>query len=276
MTVRCPRCGTLYERPARARLGAGTTFRCARCRHIFDTRPAEPTALSADASLEADDDGPEFTFGDEEVLEVPPPKPPPRAAAPEPARSGAMPARFALRALFTVTLGYAILSVYLYTHPDRTAQLLGRLPVLGAPLVETRLSPASILLADVRGDYRRVKGEQLVFVISGTAVNNASVAVRGIQVEGKIRASEELRKVVFCGAAPRDVQDLSLREIALLQTLEPPKDWALAPGEQASFVIVFPGPPPDLKDFAAEVVAVRTPQRGAGGLVAGGPRPSGP
>src|SRR5262245_51761392 len=263
MTVRCPRCGTLYERPARARLGSGSTFRCARCRHVFDARPTEP-AVSGDLALEPEDDGPEFTFGnEEEVLEVPPPRPATQAPASEPPRSGAVPARFALRALLTITLGYAVLSVYLYTHPDRTAQLLGRLPVLGAPLVETRLSPASIQLADVRGDYRRVKGEQLVFVISGTAVNNASVAVRGIQVEGKIRAAEELRKVVFCGAAPRDVQDLSLREIALLQTLEPPKDWALAPGEQANFAIVFPSPPADLKDFAAEVVAVRAPRRPA-------------
>jgi hypothetical protein len=67
--------------------------------------------------------------------------------------------------------------------------------------------------------------------------------------------------VVFCGAAPRAVQDLSLREIALLQTLEPPKDWTLAPGGQADFLVAFTGPPPELKEFTAEVVAVQAPAR---------------
>jgi len=69
--------------------------------------------------------------------------------------------------------------------------------------------------------------------------------------------AEQQRQVAFCGAAPRDVRDLSVREIALLQTLEPPKDWTVAPGEQTTFLVVFVGPPPNLREFAAEVVAVQ-------------------
>jgi hypothetical protein len=86
--------------------------------------------------------------------------------------------------------------------------------------------------------------------------------VKGIQVEGRIKGAEEQRQVVFCGAARPDVQNLSLREIALLQTLEPPKDWTLAPSDETSFVVVFPGPPTDLTEFSAEVVAVQAPSRG--------------
>ena len=48
-----------------------------------------------------------------------------------------------------------------------------------------------------------------------------------------------------------------MREIALLQTLEPPKDWSVAPGEQTSFLVVFVGPPAELREFVAEVVAVQ-------------------
>jgi rubredoxin len=258
VTVRCPRCGTIYRQPGRARRGASSTYRCARCRHVFDGTADEPELLTA-AGARTDDDPP-FTFGDEEAEEddPPPAAPPPRGRV---TREPSTPARFALRALLAVTVGYATLSVYLYTHPESTRQLLEQIPILGPTLAERRLHPDIIQLADVRGEYQRVKGDRLVFVISGTAVNGSPVPVRGIQIEGRIIGGTDQRQVVFCGATPRDVHDLSLREISLLQTLEPPKDWALAPGDQASFMIVFAGPPPDLHEFAAEVVAVQAPGR---------------
>jgi len=62
------------------------------------------------------------------------------------------------------------------------------------------------------------------------------------------------------------VQDLSLREIALLQTLEPPKEWTLAPGDQTGFLVVFAQPPTDLHEFGAEVVAVQAPPRRGGAV----------
>src|SRR5207302_9831421 len=105
--------------------------------------------------------------------------------------------------------------------------------------------------------YQRWKGDRLVFATSRTAITNAPVAVRGTQIEGRTSAAEEQRQVAFCGAAPRDVRDLSVREIALLQTLEPPKNWTVAPGEQTTFLVVFVGPPPNLREFAAEVLAVQ-------------------
>ena len=256
MTVRCPRCGTTYRRPARTRFGADATFRCARCRHVFEATGEEPALTSEDDEVLSEDtfvDEPAFTFGD---------APPPAASeARAPAARGTGVARFAVRALVAVTLGYAVLSIYLYTHPEAIRRTFGGVPVLGPSLVETRVNPASIQLADVHGEYQRVKADQLVFVISATAMNNAQIPVRGIQVEGRVQGEKEERQVVFCGAARRDVRDLSSREIALLQTLEPPRDWVLAPGEQASCQVVFTDPAADLRAFVVEVVAVQAPPR---------------
>ena len=126
-------------------------------------------------------------------------------------------------------------------------------------------------LANVRGAYQRVKGDRLVFVITGSALNGSAVPVKSVRVEGRIVGATEERQVVFCGAAPREVTDLSVREIALLQTLEPPKEWTLAPGEQANFLIAFTEPPAELREFAAQVVAVQAPPR-RGGSWAGPPR----
>jgi predicted Zn finger-like uncharacterized protein len=261
MTVQCPRCGTRYRQPARSGLDADTTYRCARCRHVFDALPDEPVMLESDedaddeARFTFEEEAPDERFADDEDAEAEEPDEPAGARR-------ATPARFALRALLGVTLAYAVLSVYLHTHPDEARQTLRRVPLLGARLTETRLHPAHIQLGNLRGEYQRVQGDRLVFVISGTATNNAPIPVRGIQIEGRIKGAQEQRQVVFCGVAQRDIQNLSLREIALLQTLEPSKDWSLAPGEQASFVVVFAGPPTDLSEFAAEVVAVQAPTRG--------------
>jgi len=256
MTIECPRCGTVYRRPARAELGADATYRCARCRHVFDVARDEP-AVTEDEETGHE---PEFTFEEEDDAGVEPEAAPVKPEAPPTAR-GTSPARFAVRSILLVTLIYAVASVYLYTHPEATREALRGVPVIGTRLTETRLHPSTIQLSDVHGAYQRVQGDRLVFVISGAAVNNSPVPVRSIQVEGRITGAQEQRQVVFCGAAPRDVQDLSLREIALLQTLEPPKDWALAPGEQTNFLVVFAAPPTDLREFTAEVVAVQAPSR---------------
>ena len=283
MTVRCPACGTLYRRPARAARGA-PTFRCVRCGHVFDAVPDEPDATPdagevpedeiAEAFVDGDDDAERFTFDDagpEEPDDEPPPAEKRRAsraeddeaeaepepeADPEPRRQ-TTPARFAVRMLLIVSLGYAILSAYLYTHVDTAYRLLADVPVIGTRLVERRLSPAVIQLAGLRGEYIRVKGDELVFAIAGTAVNGGTIPVRGLRIEGWVTGPAEVRHTVTVGARPRQIADLSLREIGLLQALEPPTTWSLAPGETIPFLIVFPEPTEDLREFGARVVNVR-------------------
>lgn len=270
MTVRCPRCGTLYRRPARFRHESDATFRCARCRHVF--APGEHEAGLGEPSLEDDD---RFSFAEEdkddepafEIAPSPPPSPrpepppadeeKPRAAEPGMSSTG----RFALRSLLAVTLGYGVLSIYLFTHAEVARNLLAGVPVLGSRLVEARLHPSSIQLTGVRGTFQKVKGDRPVFVIAGTAINASALPTRAIQVEGRAIGANEERQVVYCGVAPRDLHDLTMREIALLQNLEPPRDWSLGPGEQTDFVVVFTAPPPDLRQFAVEVVSVQAPPR---------------
>jgi len=272
MTIRCPRCGTLYRRPLRR---GGEGYRCARCRHVFAAGGA-PVPDDEPEDVPPDDE-PAFVLGDDDAAAdeafedadrpagtrpAPPSRPARDAAAPQPPPASGSPVpRFAFRSLLGVALCYGAFSIYLVTHVDVARGLLGHIPIVGSTLVETRLHPASIQLTNVRGEYQRVKGDRLVFVVQGTAVNASPIPVRGIQVEGRISGDREERQVVFCGAAPRDVHDLSLREIALLQTLEPPADWAVGPSDQTSFLIVFANPPAEPREFTVEVVGVRAEPR---------------
>ena len=100
--------------------------------------------------------------------------------------SGSTAAQFGLRALFGVSLAYAVLSIYLYTHPRRLATSLAPLPVIGRYFADAQLGPEHIQLTEVKGEYRRVQGDAPVFVISGIAINNAAVPVRGLQIKGQV------------------------------------------------------------------------------------------
>jgi hypothetical protein len=266
MTVRCPRCDTRYRRPARAEHG---TFRCARCRHVFEATAGEPAfvAVAPEPAEVDDDDEDGFVLDEDDALD----EPAPRSARERPGRRAGRDeeetprvntaARFALRGLVLVTLTYVVVSGWLLADPPRARRVLRRIPLIGGRLGDARLPAAAIQLAHVKGEFQRVRGDHLVFVVSGRAVNASAVPVRAIQVQATVEGATTQRQTVFCGAGPRDVGDLSLREIALLQTIEPPRDWVLQPGDETAFLVVFPEPPATPTQFGAEVVAVRAPRR---------------
>jgi len=283
MTVRCPECNTRYRLPPRSRLGRNPTYRCTRCRHVFapDEEAEAPALEEPDEPAivvdDEDDDAPVFTIGpsapeadeedDDGEKDAARERRARRGAAPTPAPAEPpSPARFAARAALTVAIVYGILSIYLHTHPERARAFLGALPLIGEEMSDTRLHTGLIQLADVRGEWKRVHGDRLVFVITGTAINNAPVAVATVQIQGRVLGDRpEPPQVVYCGAAPEDVGDLGIREIELLQTLKPSSDWVLRPGGQDRFLIAFVDPPVPLTEFTAEVVAVRgTAPRGDG------------
>ena len=278
MTVRCPKCDTRYRLPPRSRLGRNPTYRCTRCRYVFaPDEEAEAPALEepeeeiGDLADEEDDqpvftvepsrpdpdDGDDEETGDELDDTTLSPRRRRSPPAPTPPASGTGPTRDAVLAAVIVMLTYGILSIYLHTHPAEAHTLFAKIPLIGDEITETRLHPGSIQLADVHGDFRRVHGDRLVFVITGTAINNAPVPIASVQVQGQIIGPQEQRQIVYCGAAPQDVTELGIREIELLQTLKPSSDWLLRPGEQDRFLVAFIDPPQPITDLVVQVVAVR-------------------
>jgi predicted Zn finger-like uncharacterized protein len=249
MTVRCPECDTTYRVPPRSQLGAHPTFRCTRCEHVCDPDDAaeEPVLLDGD---DPDDPGDDLAVDEDDAATR-------DAPDPHPVRRPRSAARFALRGLVGVTLMFALLSIYLFMHRGRVTDLLARIPVLGPDLAATRLNPSHVQLTDVRGEYARTQGDALVFVVTGRAINNAPVPVSAVEIAGSVVGDGEQRRVVYAGAAPHQVAELSEREIDLLQVLEPPENWRLLPGEEGDFLLAFVDPPVPLREFAVEVASVR-------------------
>jgi predicted Zn finger-like uncharacterized protein len=255
MTVSCPQCDTTYRVPSGTQPGIRASFRCSRCDHVFDRDEdrEEPVLLADDAELR-DEPGSTDASEPDDADDEEPGQPRRKAVG-----------RFAVRTLVGVTLAFILLSIYLFTHRGRVSGLLAEIPGAGPELTAKRLSPAHVQLTDVHGAYQRVHGDTLVFVVTGTAVNNAPVPVSAIEIQARISGAREQHRLVFAGAAPHDVHDLSAREIDLLQTLRPPHDWRLLPGEDGDFLVAFVDPPVPLKEFSAEVVAVQRGERRASG-----------
>jgi hypothetical protein len=98
-----------------------------------------------------DDDAERFTFDDaDDADDADEPRPEARSRRGTAVSGGAhgarraaprsTPARFAARMLVVVTLGYAVVSAYLYTHVDAAYQMMADVPLIGPRLVERHLS----------------------------------------------------------------------------------------------------------------------------------------
>lgn len=272
MIAACPECETRYRVPQRSKLGRSPSFRCSRCEHVFALDDAvegpvelDESDLPAEAAEEPDDDYEPVMEEEAEAMgdEQDEPKQTRRRSRgakvehdEEP--SGQSAAQFALRAMLGVTLGYGVFSIYLYTHPANLRSVLGRVPIIGASFTDPQLGPDQIQLTGVKGEYRQVQGSAVVFVVSGVAINNAPVAVRGLQIKARATGAREDSVQVYCGTQPHDVERYSVPELQMLQSLErPPAGWTLGPGQQTPFLLVFASPPPALREFSAEVTAVQ-------------------
>ena len=212
MTVRCPQCDTLYRIPPRSRLDTHPTFRCSRCEHVFDPERGRRGAAARRRSTRRPRRSSDTEPMEDDV---------PDDARPETTISTA---RFACGRRRRHARLRAPLDLPL--HSPRTRHRPGRRP--SRDRTERRGRPASIprdiQLTDVHGQYLRVQGDRLVFVITGTAVNNAPVPVSAIQIEGRVTGAGEQRRLVFAGAAPHSVEDLSE------QRDRAPPDAGAAPG----------------------------------------------
>jgi hypothetical protein len=66
-------------------------------------------------------------------------------------------------------------------------------------------------------------------------------------------------KTIYCGnvVSAKLLNDLSPRQVSVLQKMAPPRQFAVKPGESAGFVIVFMDPPSGAAELSARVVSAQ-------------------
>ena len=161
-----------------------------------------------------------------------------------------------------VVSGYAAFTFVAFFYPETTATILSRIPVLGPMLDAERPSARHIVLTKMRGGLWLTKDKQRIFAIAGRAINQADVPARSIQIEGTLlHANGQVlgQRMIFCGTetAPEVLESLTRREVNILQSLMPPKQFRVPAGEAIDFLITFTDPPSQIAEFSSRVIAAQ-------------------
>jgi predicted Zn finger-like uncharacterized protein len=157
--------------------------------------------------------------------------------------------------------GYGILTLSLFSRPERTDRWFGEVPLIKAAVRDYALS-RSVLLDNVSGSYQQIRDGKEVFVVAGQALNASREPLGAVQVAGSLYGVDGkllAEKTIYCGnvISTRVLKGLSRREVSILQELNPPRQFALDSGEASTFVIVFMDPPQGVAEFSARISAAR-------------------
>ncbi len=170
--------------------------------------------------------------------------------------------RLLILLLGLIVAGYAGLTLIASSYIEQTAGVLSHLPVLGSLLDAERPSARHIALTQMRGGFWHTKDGHQVFAIAGRAENQATAPAQRIQIEGTLLGDSGQvlsQRLIFCGTetAPEVLESLTRRQVHILQSLMPPKQFWVAAGEGVDFLIAFTDPPDRVVEFSSRVVAAQ-------------------
>jgi len=179
------------------------------------------------------------------------------AAAGSSGRSPLRPVAIGVASIAVVYLG---LAVALSQRSEAAIETLSQVPVLGRLLGGDHLLVWRLQLTGVDGGLDQIKGGRPAYVVAGRAVNTTNEDLRVIEIEGRLLANgvEQRRQTVYAANQQRKtIQDLSPSEVEMLLKLEPNRRFVIRPGESASFLLVFPNPPPGTTEVTCRVINAR-------------------
>lgn len=223
--------------------------------------PDEPQVLTLDQedgsdAMDAEPDRPRPDFEIDDDFLIPPKReaPPP----PLPDTKGSVVPFVSLIGLILFAAG--LVTLLHMINPQPLDGLLRRIPWYGAAVFDSKHYQSTLVFESLVSGVRPVLNQTEVFVVSGKLVNRNDQSMRQIQIEAQLFDAEGKqvgRQVTFVGNAisPKILEDMSLREISLLQSLKPQSAYHIPPNGSADFTIVFPKPEAAVASFSCRVLA---------------------
>ncbi len=206
-----------------------------------------------DADAEPQRPPPDFTIDDDFLI------PPKREAPPLPLpdAKGSVVPFVSLIALILFAAG--LVTLIHMTHPEPLDNLLRRVPWYGAAVFDNRHYKSTLVFQSLVSGVRPILNQTEVFVVSGKLLNRNDQSVRQVQIEAQLfdeGGKQVGREVTFVGNAisARIIEDMSFREISLLQSLKPQSAYHIPPQGSADFTIVFPKPKAAVATFSCRVL----------------------
>lgn len=187
---------------------------------------------------------------------------PPREARPAPPKaadgSGSIVPFVSLVGL--AVFAFVLVSVIYQMSPQALDSLIRRIPWYGEAVFENRHFKRTLAFESLVSGVQPALNQQEVFVVSGKLVNGNDRGIHRVQVEAQLFDAEGkplARQAIFLGNAisAKIIKEMSLREIALLQSLKPQNPYPIPPNESVNFTIVFPKPGSPVESFSCRVLS---------------------
>jgi len=155
---------------------------------------------------------------------------------------------------------FSLVTMTYQVDPAPLESLIRKIPWYGSAIFESRHFKRGLALEALTSGLQPVLGQREVIIISGTLVNRNTRGVQDVQIEAQIYDAEGKplgKQTIFLGSAiaSKIIQDMTPREISLLQSLKPQNVYRIEPNESVRFTIVLPKPEQGVSAFSCRVVS---------------------
>lgn len=221
--------------------------------------PLEPTAIVDDDSPVRGTRQPDFEIDDDFL--IPPRRP---STPPPPPRFGTRGSIVPLMSLVALSLFAFVLVALIYQiNPRPLDSLLRRIPWYGSAVFEDRHVKGTLSFESLTSGVQPVLNQTEVFIVAGKLVNRNERSVHKIQIEALLFDAEGKqvgRQVTFVGNAisAKIIEDMTFREISMLQSLKPQSAYRIPANASANFAVVFAKPKAAVKSFSCRVLSAET------------------
>ena len=154
-----------------------------------------------------------------------------------------------------------VLATLIYqANPQPLDSIIRRIPWYGSAVFDSRHFKRTLVFESLVSGVRPVLNQNEVFVVSGKLTNHNDRSVHTVRIEARLFDAEGKQvgqQITFVGNAisAKIIQDMTLREITLLQSLKPQNNYRISPNGSANFTIVFPKPKTAVESFSCRVVS---------------------
>lgn len=153
---------------------------------------------------------------------------------------------------------YSVFAVMQQTQPQTVEKVIRRMPWVGYLLFKNDYLKQHIVLQLLRPSFQAILGNREVFVVSGVALNQNSVSVRDVHVQGQVYSTEgkELeQQTTWIGNAlsPKIIRGITAQDISDLQRLKPLRTFQIPAGGSVPFTIVFLRATRGISEFSCQV-----------------------
>ena len=159
---------------------------------------------------------------------------------------------------------FVLVAVTYQVNPQPLDSVLRRIPWYGSTVFESRHIKRTLVFESLASGVQPVMNQTEVFVISGKLVNRNDRSVHKVRIEAQLFDAEGKQvgqQITFVGNAisARIIQDMTFREISLLQSLKPQSAYRIPANKSADFTIVFPKPKAPVESFTCRVLSAEAP-----------------